>query len=79
MKTDFNNLTKETIGEIWDGSPNIIDALQGVKATKDEVNLKKFNFLRQISEGRFNALQAADSLAQDTILKSEGASSGLKI
>ena len=36
-KTDFNNLTKETIGEIWDGNPNIIDALQGVlKATKDE-------------------------------------------
>ena len=71
-KTDFNNLTKETIGEIWDGSPNIIDALQGVlKATKDEANLKKFNFLRQISEGRFNALQAADSLAQDTIQASE--------
>ena len=71
-KTDFNNLTKETIGEIWDGSPNTIDALQGVlKATKDEANLKKFNFLRQISEGRFNALQVADSLAQDTIQASE--------
>ena len=71
-KTDFNNLTKETIGEIWEGSPNTIDALQGVlKATKDEANLKKFNFLRQISEGRFNALQAADSLAQDTIQASE--------
>ena len=71
-KTDFNNLTKETIGEIWEGSPNTIDALQGVlKATKDEANLKKFNFLRQISEGRFNALQVADSLAQDTIQASE--------
>ena len=71
-KTDFNNLTKEAIGEIWEGSPNTIDALQGVlKATKDEANLKKFNFLRQISEGRFNALQAADSLAQDTIQASE--------
>ena len=33
--------------------------------------LKKFNFLRQISEGRFNALQDADSLAQDTIQASE--------
>ena len=71
-KTDFNNLTKEAIEEIWEGSPNTIEALQGVlKATKDEANLKKFNFLRQISEGRFNALQAADSLAQDTIQASE--------
>jgi arsenate reductase-like glutaredoxin family protein len=69
-KTDFNNLTKEAIEEIWEGSPNTIEALQGVlKATKDEANLKKFNFLRQISEGRFNALQAADSLAQDRSTK----------
>ena len=71
-KTDFIKLTKETMGEIWESRPNTIDALKGVlKATKDEANLKKFNFLRQISEGRFNALQAADSLAQDTIQASE--------
>ena len=71
-QTNFNDLSEETIQQIWKDSPSTMQALQGVlKATKDESNIKKFNFLRQVSEGKFNELQAADALAQNNIQASE--------
>jgi len=71
-QTNFNDLSEETIQQIWKDSPDTMQALQNVlKASKEEANVKKFNFLRQVSEGKFNELQAADALAQNNIQASE--------
>ena len=71
-KTNLKDLNIEDINQIWQGEKSIIDGLSEVlSASNKEADLKKFTFLKNVSEGKYNDLEAANALAQGNMQASE--------
>ena len=71
-KTNLKELDESSIKQIWSGEKGIIDGLSEVlSASKNEAQIKKFAFLKNISEGKYNNIEAANALAQGNMQASE--------
>ena len=71
-KTNFNDLTSESIENIWKQEKGIIRSLNDVlSAANEEAGLRSLNLFQKIRTNQIGDLQAASSLTLDTTKTSE--------